>query len=542
MTAKRAPLPAILLALAAAACGGGDKKDTTTPTGGGGADEVADQGAGGGAPALPAIPGSPAPMPDAVMATFSIGKPQAQLNEMAAYVDAISPGMGAMVGANLLPGLAGVAGAPGLDGYDLARPLHVVLLDPRKGGGELLLVVGVADEQRLVSSVGGTAQVQVHQGFAAIGKPEALVAASPYALSNLARSTPPDHPHAIIHVGRIVDSYGDQLEQQIRGSFGSSQTPGEVKAAEGFMNGVRSIERVEASFQASAKDATISVMAHPVAGSTVARFSESQKPADFAVADRLPKGPWMMLAAGSIDTSAIEAFLTELAAAQDTPSMAQYFPLFGNEMALGLFVKEDEALRMSGLFAVKPGESKKVATMLAEYVKTMAKEPKPMDSMQVTGKLNAYRTGGAALHQFTIKPGKDATPEAVKEFEGSFGKGGLVSFFGVSGDWVVFTLDKAKGARPLAAQTVTAAKQKKPKSKLGAVFQAAIEDARARGESAVMVFDLATVAPDPAAAKGAEVTVGLGFEGPVLRSRITIPPATGRMIMQQQMRQSGMQP
>jgi hypothetical protein len=50
-----------------------------------------------------------------------------------------------------------------------------------------------------------------------------------------------------------------------------------------------------------------------------------------------------------------------------------------------------------------------------------------------------------------------------------------------------------------------------------------------------MVFDLAAMSPDPVAAKGAEVTVGLGFEGSILRSRISIPPATGRFVMQQQM-------
>jgi len=56
-----------------------------------------------------------------------------------------------------------------------------------------------------------------------------------------------------------------------------------------------------------------------------------------------------------------------------------------------------------------------------------------------------------------------------------------------------------------------------------------------------MVFDLSALAPDPTQAKGAEVTLGLGFEGPVMRTRLTVPPATMRFFVQQQMR-GGQQP
>src|SRR5262245_55677776 len=113
---QRLPTPtaALALALAVAACGGGKKGDTTTPGGGGGDDQVAAQGGGGGAAvALPAIPSSPAPAPAALMATVSIGDPKGQIDQIGAYVDAIQPGMGAMVG-QLLPQMAAAAGAPSL--------------------------------------------------------------------------------------------------------------------------------------------------------------------------------------------------------------------------------------------------------------------------------------------------------------------------------------------------------------------------------------------------------------------------------------------
>ncbi len=124
---------AFLLLLVVASCGGKNKGDSTSPGGGegGGGDGAGGGGAASGPQALPEIPAQPAAMPASVLASFSIGDPKGQLAELSAYVDAMQPGMGAMIGANFLPSLAGMVGAPGLDGYDLSKPLHVVILDPK---------------------------------------------------------------------------------------------------------------------------------------------------------------------------------------------------------------------------------------------------------------------------------------------------------------------------------------------------------------------------------------------------------------------------
>jgi hypothetical protein len=533
MTAKRASLLFAGLLAAVAACGGGDKKDSKIPSGGEGG-EAADQAAR--QPVLPAIPDSPAAMPDAVLATFSIGSPRAQLAELSAYADAINPGLGAMVGANVLPALAGVAGAPGLDGYDLDKPLHVVVLDPKQGGGEVMLVVAVADADRLAGSVGGSALLQMHQGFAAIGKTQALVAASPYALSNLARATVPAHPHLTVHMNRIMDAYGADLEKRMRDNFGASQPPGQVMLAQQMVSVLRGVDRIEAGLQASAQDATATVSVFPTAGSLLAGWASAQQPADFTAAQRLPKGPWMMLAAGRFNWTGLTGFLAEVAAAQGTSGLAEYLELVGEEIALAAFVKRDEELRVSALASIKAGAGKKMAALLTQYVKGMAKAPKKMDSMQVTGKAGAFKTGGASMHMLTVQPGPDADADSKREFAKTYGKGGLKAYFGIAGDWLVLAMDKDKTAKGLAGRGVSGAKQKAvKKSQLGGVFEAAVAASKDHKESGIMVFDLAAMSPDPVAAKGAEVTVGLGFEGSILRSRISIPPATGRFVMQQQM-------
>ena len=525
---------AILLLLVVASCGGGKKGDTTT-AGGDGAGGGGGPGGGAGAEgqqALPEIPAQPAAMPASVLATFSMGDPKGQLAELSAYVDAMQPGMGAMIGANFLPSLAGMVGAPGLDGYDLAKPLHILILDPKKGGGEVLLVMGVADQQKLAGSVGGGAMVQIHDGFAAIGKGPSLVAASPYALSNLAKSKTPAHPVAVFHMNKIMDSYGNEVRQQLAGSMGSSQTPAEQKAAEAMVKALSSVERIEGALQANAQTATVSFAVVPMANSTLAQWGTMQKASDFSVAGRLPNAAWLMVGAGNIELGPMASFWGDIAAAQGNPAVGQVFASFGQEMAIGLWVKE-KAVRIAGLAAVKQGADKTLGAFLTDYASKMAKDPKAMDSMEVTAKPNAYKTGGASLHEITVKPGKATDPASAKEFTATFGKGGIKSYFGLAGSWVVFALDKAAAAKGLAAKVVAGSKAKAPKSSLSKIFNDAIADSKQRKESGVIAIDLTQTAKDPKQAKGAIVTLGLGWEGPVLRARMTIPPATGRFMMQQ---------
>ena len=525
---------ASLLLFAVASCGGGKKGDSTTPGGGeGGAPDGAGGGAAaGGQQALPEIPSKPAPQPASVLATFSIGDPKGQLAELAAYVDAMQPGMGAMVGANFVPSLSGIVGAPGLDGYDLSKPLHILILDPKKGGGEVLLVMGVADQQKLAGSVGGDAMVQIHDGFAAIGKGPSLAAASPYALSNLAKSTPAAHPVAVFHMNKIMDSYGNEVLQQLRQNFGASKTPAEMKAADAMVKALSSVERIEAALQANAQTATISFAVFPVASSVLAQWGQAQKPSDYSVASRLPNAPWLMVAAGHIELGPMASFWADIAAAQGNPAVGELFAAMGQDIAIGLWAK-DKAVRVAGLAAVKQGGDKALGKFLSDYATRMAKDPKAMDSMEVTSKPNAYKTGGASLHEITVKPGKATDPAAAKEFTTTFGKGGIKSYFGVAGAWMVFALDKATAAKGLAAKVVSGAKAKTPKGSLAKTFADAIAESKQRKESGVIAFDLSQVAKDPKLAKGAHVTLGLGFEGAVMRARMTIPPATGRFMMQQ---------
>ena len=523
-------IPALLLFVAAAACGGGQKTGTTPAAGGGagGEGQAAAQGAeqgaagGGATQALPAIPAQPAAMPEALLATISVGDPQGQLTQVAAYADAVNPGFGAMIApAQMLRMLGASVGVPSLDGVDLTKPIYLLLLDPQKGGGQALLVVGVGNETQLTGSVGGGSMVQVHDGFAAIGKGASLTAASPYALSNLIKNAPPKEPHVVVYMSRIMDSYGAQFEAQMRESMGNKSGP-ERMAAEGIHKAFRSIDRIEASLEASAANATASVSFYPVQGSALATWSGSQKPADYDVAARLPAGPWLMVAADNIDWTPLNSFLTQLAQAQGKPELAEWFGAVGHEMAFALYAKKNEAVRAAGVVSAK--DPAKLKQLLTTYIKMMAQKAPDMDSMKVTAKASGYSTGGAKLAEITVKPGPKTDADDKASFEKQFGKAGLKSYVGVTGNWLVFSFDKASSAKKLTAKLVRSAKAKKPRSSLGGQIEGALSESKTRKESGVLVFDMAAISTDKAAAKGATVTVGLGFEGSTVKSRISVPP------------------
>lgn len=524
---------AAFVLLLAVACGGG-KKDTDKPSLGGG-EGGADEGQAAEAQRLPEIPATPAPLPNSVLGTLSIGNPTGQLANLAAFADAVQPGFGAMVApAQLLQGMAGTVGAPGLEGADLNKPLHLLLLDPKKGGGPALLVVAVADQQKMIGTVGGGAVAQFHGGYAAIGAGAAILAASPYALSNLAKTQPPAHPHAVIYVNRIMDSYGAEIDSQFRQSMGGSPAEAEKKMAEGMIQVMQSIERIEADLDASAQGANATFAVFPEQGSGLAAWAGLQKPSDYTVASRLPAGQWLLVGAGRIDSSSLQGFATDMATAQGKPEIAEWAKVFGHEVAVAVLAKEDKTLRAAGIVALT--DAKKLGQLATDYVKKMAAQPTAMDSMQVTAKAGAYKTGGASLHAVTVKPGPQASEEDKKEFDKVFGKAGMKSYFGVAGDWMVFTLDKDASAKSMAAKLVQNSKSKQPKLALGPSFEKALADSKTRNESGILVIDLAAVAPDPTKAQGAEVTIGLGFDGPVMRSRFSFTPATIQFFMQQQMR------
>src|SRR6185503_10537743 len=129
--------------------------------------------------------------------------------------------------------------------------------------------------------------------------------------------------HAVLHMNRVMDRYRPRLEQELQQSMGRSNTDAERKAAEGMLKALSSIERIEASIEASATSATVSLNVFPAQGSTLATWASAQQPASYDVAGRLPKGPWLMVAAGRIDWSPMKEFWSALAEAQGNAKLSE---------------------------------------------------------------------------------------------------------------------------------------------------------------------------------------------------------------------------
>jgi hypothetical protein len=531
-----------------AACGGGQKTDTTPPAGGGSGDQtaVADQGGDAAMTAtapLPEIPAEPAAEPDAVLAVISLGDPTGQLSEMGGFVDAVQPGMGAMLNAQqLVGGVASLVGAPGLEGLALDKPMYALVLDPKASGGSMLLVAGVSNEAALKASLAGSAEVIVHDGWAAIGSRGSHIA-SPYALSNLVKQSVPKELAATIHVKRLMTSFGPEIEGAMRQGFGPSQNPAEVKSAEAVLSVLSQIERLEGTMSANASGMTMSGWMVPVAQSHLAEFAAMQQPTDYGFAARLGAGAWPVFVASHLDLTPFKDFMVAIAEAQGGPSaqMAQVFDAFGKDFAAGVGMSDKGLPRLAVLASLADGKA--VATVLDGFAKTM-KGPQAWDSMTATVKAGALKVKGGSMHEVTFTPGPDASAEDKKEHAAKWGKAGMKLYMGVVGNWMTAVLDK--DSKKAAKQLATAAGAAKVAPKFGKHLAAAIAESVERKESALFVIDLQMIAMagkaehgDAAAkAKMQELpgaAFGLGFDGGKIGAHFRLPIEQVKALAQQGM-------
>jgi hypothetical protein len=518
-----------LALVALAACGGGSKNETTTPL-------PPEHGAGdplaqpGDTAPLPAVPDQPAAEPASVIAVVSLGDPAGQLAQFAAFADAVQPGMGAMLNLNqFMPMLAGAVGAPGLDGYAVDKPMYVIALDPKASGGSALLVFGVGDPARLKGSVGGSAELMIHKGFAAVGSRGSLRAAAPWALSNLVSQAPPAELAMVVHMRRFMAGQGAEIEQMLRSSMGPSQRPEELKIAEGVFSVVQQVDRFEGLLAAGPAGLTASGWLVPVAQTKLEAFAATQQPTDYGFAARLPAGEWPMLYAARLDFGPFKSFFVEVAQAQGGPAaqVGQIFDMLGTEHAIALGMKNG-APRVAASIGLTDGKA--VAALLDAAMKEMAKGgPQPWDSMLATIKAGSLKVKGGALHEVTFAPGADASPEEKKDHARMWARG-MKLFVGVAGNALVAALDQdsKKTAQELAGNVGKAAKPR-----YGKHTSAAIAASVERKESALFLMDVALWAiiekgkaeakGDPKAGDLPPVSIGMGFEGGRVAGRFHLP-------------------
>src|SRR5262245_15317958 len=142
------------------------------------------------------------PEPADLIAVVSVASPKAALAKVKAYADAVSPGASGALRDDMIPAaLSTMVGAPSLDGIDLDKPAHLLVLDPKKHQTPVLLVT-VADAKKLGAATGP--KVKIDGKNAIIGPAADVDLVSAYALGVVAARPAPARPTATSWPGKLL--------------------------------------------------------------------------------------------------------------------------------------------------------------------------------------------------------------------------------------------------------------------------------------------------------------------------------------------------
>lgn len=507
----------LLLSLTAlVACGGKGSSSSTTPAAGTTAAEQTDTPAAA-SDALPVIPGSPAAKPTAVLSEITIGNPNAQLGRIGAFADVVSPGMGAFVSPqSLMQAIGGMIGVPGIGGIDLNKPLIAVILDQKTAAGAILLVAAVQDEKVLGDSLGGGDNLMiVHNGFAAIGKRDALQAAAAYSLSNLAQSEIAEEPQIILHMTDILATSGQEFEAALRAELSG---PVANSAGDAVLDFLGQIQTLRGSVVADQTGAVLRLDATPVAQSSLAQFTAAQKPADYSMLERLGMGPWGMVVAGRVDFTLLSkafASMGQIAAHPLIMQIASYVGGLSSEMALAMNLPEQPEMAMT----MGVPDAKGMAELIGKAFSAIAasKDAK-MERMDIKVKMDAIKTRGGSLHELAFTPSKDLSADDKKNIAKLYGSPGPKAYVGVAVDRLVATFGTSQSARKY-AQSLSADGKGKGKSKS---LTAALEGSKSRQESLLVALDILSLQGTRKPKDGPLAILGVSFSPQNISLRLEV--------------------
>ncbi len=539
MRSKRWSLIAVMSL--AAACGGSTKQaappavpDQPVPTEPTIPDEVE--------AALPAIPSSPAPAPDGLFVTAHADNPSALIAAIGTFADAIQPGVKAMFTTELLVATAASEGID-LRGVDLTRPVRVIMLDPSRYPQPLVAVVGVADQAALgAAATQIDMRMQVHNGFAAIGTADALIAAGGYALTTLATAPIPTVPTMEVNVAAVMQRHGAAVAAKIN-DIASAADPAQremiAKTMQLYAGLLDQLAALTVTLELVGDHASVVMRMAPRSGTALATFIGKQGPATFALLDQLPGG--IVTMGGRLDLQQIWAAMGEMMA----PMMAstygagaptvmafwkQWTELETGETAMSIDVTK-QAFGASGLWEVAAPAA--AAAMWSDYLAAIAKSPMPT----VAFVPSSSKHRGVKLSMVAVTPDKSMPDDQRAIYQRM---GGTLRFgFAVVDKRVALGIgtDAAARVKALIDLSKGAVKKKARPSPLAPV----VAEAKRRGESYLFTIDLEAMksqfasmlgnGPGPMPSGVNEPSAfAVGTADGALTWRITVPAAQAKII------------
>ncbi|MCP4446419.1 MAG: hypothetical protein GY811_13900 [Myxococcales bacterium] len=467
-------------------------------------------------PQLPNVPATPAEAPAELTAVFTAGNPNAQITQIGTFVDAVLPGMAAFVTPQtLMKQIEGILGVVGLRGIDLNQPLHMIMLDDQQA----VLVATVASEAEISDSLQGTkTMVMLHDGYAAIGKFDALHKSGAYGLSNLATADVPELPMVRLHLGKIMSGpHAPMVREQLKNQL--NDPSGDV-ARELLLTAMSNIEVLSVNFDGNSTNATIRLIGEGIGGE-LKQFLAKQRSSSFSMLGRLGAGPWSVLMGGRLDLTAFLPLLVELGEAQAQPMVTHLAAQLGGlngEMgvAINVFPKREFVVGM------EVADGKSLAQLIDNLLGMIGKK-KELDIAGMKGKLRlgSIKTRDGSIHEVKLTP----TTEKLKK---DYGKRGVSAFFGIVADTLLVTFGPSAKA-----QARTLASKSGNLSGKGVQLAKSIEQAKTLDESFFMAFDiLGWLQSEKPAQDGEPVVLGIGFTADTFTGRLAIPTSVVRDVAQ----------
>jgi hypothetical protein len=475
-----------------------------------------------------------------------------------AYADKLQPGVGGMLDLQLGNLIGMATGAPSLDGAKPDAPVRLLVMDPKKGK-HVAALVAVADEKKLRESA-KSVTIHVKSGHALVGDKDAVEALDGYAFGTLAKRPAPEAPGALVYAPQLLASYGADIEEafaQLEKTFegpGGQASMGKIMKLykDGILGLLERSETIELRIDASAETASLDLAFVPKAGNEMAAFIAAQKPATGKLLERLPAmttPPALImdanLALGPLRdklrpllADAIASFAGVAVDDKVRAAIDSWLDQFVGEFVAAGDVGGANGMRMTQLGRVVDAGKAMEATriFLTAMVGPTGKRTSEMMGikMTVSGKLDAGSHDGVAFMSYDVKPDfSNLPPEIAATQKGVYGADGtLHTMFGGFDDLLVITM----GADPAASMPalVDAARGKGSRLELPESTSKLLADSRARGESFVYVFDIASLMRGAmAAAQGlpeptdkvaaAAVVMALGFKDGKAHLRIALP-------------------
>jgi hypothetical protein len=235
------------------------------------------------------------PQPADVIAVASVRSLTDAVGRIRAYVEAIMPGAGAAVSADAVRPLLGQAiGAESLDGVALDKPLHLIVLDPKKHARPFVLLAH-ADPAKLRPGAQVTSRAE--GGAALLGEKAAVDLCAAWALRGLTKEEAPESFTVRASLRVLFDLYRADIEKtiQVMDQVASSQGQGmgRLLSMEVDLLGRLAVqtEEMQLVMDASAEEAWMELRLKPTAGSLFEAFNQAQRPSSIGLLPRLSGTP-----------------------------------------------------------------------------------------------------------------------------------------------------------------------------------------------------------------------------------------------------------